>query len=207
VRNCVRLRTSAGCCVLWNLLTSWEAISFSRIWALRRFHVNSEERLLALSCFPLRPHVLALLLLDRFSWNLILEACTTICRESPNLVKIGRHHQALYVKSKVRLYSWQQYKIYCSWTTVQTIPILGFSLQHWTLLHCWQPHVGQQLYEGNELFRFYGNSCYTNSSRCCITRTAGILPQSLRRFAWQPWTRVSRILRPCYFSHVIAAAT
>ena len=36
------------------------------------------------------PDVSARQLLDRFAWNLVLGTCVKICRESPNLVKIGQ---------------------------------------------------------------------------------------------------------------------
>jgi hypothetical protein len=52
---------------------------------------------------PVRPSVCMLsvrLLLDGFSWNLILKTSTKICRETHNLVKVGQQYRALHIRPK-----------------------------------------------------------------------------------------------------------
>jgi hypothetical protein len=47
------------------------------------------------------PHVSALLSLDGFSWNFMLQTLMKICVQNPNLVKIRQNYQALYMKISV----------------------------------------------------------------------------------------------------------
>jgi len=49
------------------------------------------------------PRISAHLRLDKFSWNLVLEASTKICREARSLVKVKKKSQALYMKTFVSL--------------------------------------------------------------------------------------------------------
>jgi hypothetical protein len=60
------------------------------------------------------------------SWNLIFETFKEICRETPNLVKIGPKYRALYTKIQALLYCWQQNDIFCSSTRVQRDPFAAF---------------------------------------------------------------------------------
>jgi hypothetical protein len=41
--------------------------------------------------------------LDGFSWNMIFEDCSKICRECPSLIKIWQEWRTLYVKTYVHL--------------------------------------------------------------------------------------------------------
>jgi hypothetical protein len=93
-----------------------------------------------------RPTVQVRLVLGRYPQNLILGTLTNICRETQNLVKIGRKYQALYTNTQIRfilagdirVYSLQKHFLqqsiflYCWVTCTWTIHagyIAAFSLQ------------------------------------------------------------------------------
>lgn len=57
-----------------------------RIWVIFLYNLDFLERSLSVEKRLVSPHVSARLPQDGFSQNLILETCTKICRENPNLV-------------------------------------------------------------------------------------------------------------------------
>jgi hypothetical protein len=57
-------------------------------------------------------HLPARLPLDGFSWNFILGTSTKICRETPDLLKIGH---CTWIRKYI--YCWQLYEVFCSSTT------------------------------------------------------------------------------------------
>jgi hypothetical protein len=93
--------------------------------------------------------------------------------ESPNLVTTGQKYRALHLKTSVRLYFWQQYKIFCI-STVWRECIVTFPWWHSTVLYCWQQNVAQE-YKGKALLRFHGNSGYVNVPHCYVTRKLLVL--------------------------------
>lgn len=72
------------------------------------------------------------------------------------LVTTGQKYQALYVKNSVRLYFWQQYKVFCI-STVWWECIITFPWQDSTVSYCWQQNVAQE-YRGQALLHFCGNT-------------------------------------------------
>jgi len=50
-------------------------------------------------CPSVLPHGITLLRLDGFSWNMIFEASSRICRENPSFFKIGQAPRVLYMKT------------------------------------------------------------------------------------------------------------
>jgi hypothetical protein len=59
-----------------------------------------ENRLFASPCPSVSSRISAWLSLDGYLWNLVWGTLMKICREEPNLVKIGLKYQALYVTAK-----------------------------------------------------------------------------------------------------------
>jgi len=116
-------------------------------------HMNSKKYLLVLSCLSVHLYASAWLLLDGFSWNLILYTFTKICPGTEDVVNT-KHYQALYVKTSVYAYWWWQYEIFCSLTIVLWEPILAFPWQCSVVVYCWQLHVAQQQYKVNTLSYF-----------------------------------------------------
>ena len=116
-------------------------------------HMNSKKCLLVMSCLSVHLHASAWLLLDGFSWNLILCTFTKICPGTEDLVNT-KHYQALYMKTMLHSYCWWQYEIFCSSTTVLREPILAFPWQLLMVVYCSQLHVDQQQYKVNTLLHF-----------------------------------------------------
>jgi len=63
-----------------------------------RLILNSEKRILDSSCLALRPSVRGCHWTD-YPRYLMLGTFKKICRETPNLVKIGQKYRALYMKT------------------------------------------------------------------------------------------------------------
>jgi len=68
------------------------------------------KRLLITSCLSVSvsvcPHGTTRLPLDGFSWNLILEYLSNICREYSSLIKIGQEKRVLYMKTIIHFLSY-----------------------------------------------------------------------------------------------------
>jgi hypothetical protein len=72
----------------------------------RRVRKICEKRLLASSCLWVRPHGTTRLPLDGFSWNLVFEYFSKICRENSSFVKIGQKIMVLYLEINVHFRSY-----------------------------------------------------------------------------------------------------
>ena len=93
-----------------------------------RVRVSCDKLLLAPTCVSVR--LSACINADEFSWDWKWWTSTKICRETPDLAKIGGSYSTLYRKNWLRLYCWQQYEIFCSSTAVQTEHIVALAWQH-----------------------------------------------------------------------------
>jgi hypothetical protein len=61
--------------------------------------------LLASLCLSVCPRGTTRLPLGRFSWNLIFEYFSKICRENSSIIRNGQEKEALYMKTKVEFWS------------------------------------------------------------------------------------------------------
>jgi len=71
----------------------------------RRVLKICEKRLLFLSCLSVQPHDTTRLLLDGFSWSLIFEYFSKICRENPIFIKIRQKQWVPYMKTNTHFWS------------------------------------------------------------------------------------------------------
>jgi hypothetical protein len=65
------------------------------------------------------PHGKTRLLLDGYSWNLILEYFSKICPENSRFIKIGREYWVLYVKTSIYFRSYLAH-FFLEWKMIQT---------------------------------------------------------------------------------------
>ena len=70
----------------------------------KRVRTIGEKRLLVSSCMSVSPRETTQLPLYRFSWNLLFEYFSKICREKSSLIKIWQQQQVL--RGKTNLYFW-----------------------------------------------------------------------------------------------------
>jgi hypothetical protein len=63
-----------------------------------------KKRLLASSCPSVRPHGTNRLPLDGFSWNLIYEDFSKLCRGNSSVIKIGQPEWVLYMKTDIHFW-------------------------------------------------------------------------------------------------------
>jgi len=61
------------------------------------------KRLIASSCLSVRPHGTARLPREGFSWNLIFESISKICRENSSFIKYWPEYRVLYIKTNIRI--------------------------------------------------------------------------------------------------------
>ena len=80
---------------------------------------NCERRLLASSCLSVRPHGTSRLPLDGFSWNLIYENISKICREKPSFINICQEYRVLYMKTNIHFWSYLT-QFFLEWEMFQT---------------------------------------------------------------------------------------
>ena len=74
-------------------------------WLFRRFSQNCEKRLSASSRLTFcPPHGTTPIPLDGFSWNLIFEDFTKICRENSSFIKIALDWRVFYTKTNIQFY-------------------------------------------------------------------------------------------------------
>jgi hypothetical protein len=99
----------------------WKHVRVSGFYALSQ---NCEKRLLA-SLYPsVCPSVLpsawnTRLTLDRFSWNLIFDCFSKICRENSSLTKMRQEKRILYMK--INIHSWSYLpQFFSEWENFQT---------------------------------------------------------------------------------------
>lgn len=134
--------------------------NYNSVYIFGRIRVNSEKRPLASSRLSvIRLSVLLLV----FCVSPLISAAPTgtifvkfdICNfyemmpeKNPNFIKICQKYQATDMTTWVCLNCWHHYETLCLSKTVQWKPILAFSWQHSTALHCWQLHAGQKQYKG-----------------------------------------------------------
>ena len=96
-----------------------------------------------------------------------------ICRESPNLFKIGQY-RSIYLNTEVCLYCWEPYVTFCSLTAVQKGAHYCSNvtaLSNFILL----TNTCEQQYEWKTLLRFPRKNIYANAPQCYIMRTLPIL--------------------------------
>jgi hypothetical protein len=131
------------------LLIIWK-LSRSSVWnaPFKQFFptIAKQKHLLISSChFPVCPHISLRFLSDGFVRNLMkLGTPTIICRETPNLAKMGQEYRSLYIKT------------YVSFTVARDLirhnRIVAQSslfLYHW----CWRV-LQQRLLKRTSMFRF-----------------------------------------------------
>jgi len=85
----------------------------------RRFSQNSEKRILASSCLYVCPHGKTPLLLNGFSWNLIFEDFSKICREISSIIKTGQEKHVLYGNTNIHFRSHLAH-FFLEWNIFQT---------------------------------------------------------------------------------------
>jgi hypothetical protein len=66
-----------------------------------------------------RPHGTTRLPLDGFSWNLIFEDFSKICRENSSVTKIGQEQRLLYMKANTHFLSYLTH-FFLEWDMFQT---------------------------------------------------------------------------------------
>lgn len=83
--------------VQYNLVTTFSLQMYGVVLTFR--HVCVVVKSAMSICLSVRLHVISLLRLDGFSWNLIMGALMKICPGTPNLVEIGQKYWAHYMKT------------------------------------------------------------------------------------------------------------
>jgi hypothetical protein len=68
-----------------------------------------------------------------YCWRILWKSVEKI----QTCLKSEKKNRALYTKTEVYLYCWQQYEIFCTYTTMKMEPIVLFSRRHTTVLYCW----------------------------------------------------------------------
>jgi len=59
---------------------------------------------------------------DGFSWNLIYEYCSKLCRENSSVIKIWKEERVLYIKNNIHLWSYLAY-FFLVWEMLQAIVV------------------------------------------------------------------------------------
>jgi hypothetical protein len=143
------------------LLIIWK-LSRPSFWntLFKRFFrtIAKQKHLLISSCpspRPVCPHISLRSLSEGFTRNLIkLGTPTIVCRETPNLVKMGQEYRALY------------FKTYVSFTVARDLTRHNrIVVQHSVFLYCWGWHVSQKQTQ-NMLSPFHCNKGYSNAAQC-----------------------------------------
>ena len=134
---------------------------------------------------PVCLHVSAQLSLDRFSWNFILGISMKFCPRTPNLVKT--EYMALYMENQLHLYCWQQYKLFCTLTTVQRKPILAFPWHNiqWFYTGCLQ--MNGAVSKVNKKFFSHLTRAKLTPSAAATVQVSYVLITILQRFARVRW--------------------
>ena len=70
-------------------------------------------------CVSVCPHGIVRLTLDGFSWKLIFECFSKICRRISGLIKIGQEYWLLYVKTNTHFWSYLS-QFFLEWEMFQT---------------------------------------------------------------------------------------
>ena len=97
---------------------------------------------------------------------------TIICRETPNLVKIGREYRARYVKTHVSFI-----------VAGYLIRHKSIVVRHSALLHCWGWRLPQKHIQ-NVFFPFHGNKFYSKAPQCFVLLISPVFYQFLGRHVW-----------------------
>ena len=76
---------------------SWFLGAFAKLWKATSGFITSIRP-------PVRPHETTRLPLDGFSWNLMYECFSKICRKNSSLIKVWEEWRILYVKAYIYIY-------------------------------------------------------------------------------------------------------